>query len=106
MDLIYPKSHIECRDSVLDGQINEQNSKTALGMNLGFECKIDDKFRVHGGTLKQTQFSNTSSRLCYVNILPQFRTYVSLFESVICLVTGELWNFQEARMLYDKCIEN
>ena len=38
--------------------------------------------------------------------LPQFRTNVSLFESVICLVTGEFWNFLEARMLYDKCIEN
>ena len=61
---------------------------------------------MHGGTLKQSQFSNTSSRLCYVNILPQFRTNVNLSESVICLVPGELWNFLEARMLYDKCIEN
>ena len=38
--------------------------------------------------------------------LPQLRTNVSLFESVIGLVTGKLWNFLEARMLYDKCIEN
>ena len=39
MALIYPKSHIECRDSVFDGQINDENSKAALGMNLGFEFK-------------------------------------------------------------------
>ena len=38
--------------------------------------------------------------------LPQLRTTVSLFESVICFVPGKLWNFLEARMLYDKCIEN
>ena len=40
--------------------------------------------------------------------LPQLRTnvIVNLSESVICLVPGELWNFLEARMLYDKCIEN
>ena len=37
-------------------------------------------------------------------VLPQFRTNVNLSESVICLVPGE--NFLEARMLYDKCIEN
>ena len=61
---------------------------------------------MHGGTLKQSQFSKRSSRLSYVNILPQFKTNVSLFESVICLVPIELWNFLEARMLYDKCIEN
>ena len=38
--------------------------------------------------------------------LPQFRTNVNLSESAICLVPGELWDFLEARMLYDKCIEN
>ena len=37
--------------------------------------------------------------------LPQFRTNVDILESVIYLVPGELWNFLEARMLYDKCIE-
>ena len=36
---MYPKSHGECRDSVFDGQINDQNSKAALGMNHGFEYK-------------------------------------------------------------------
>ena len=37
-----------------------------------------------------------------------FRTKVSLFESVICLVQTKLWKFLEARMLYGilKCIEN
>ena len=39
MALIYPKSHVKCRDSVYDGQINDKNSKAAIGMNLGFECK-------------------------------------------------------------------
>ena len=38
--------------------------------------------------------------------VPQTRTNVILFESVICLVPGELWNFLEVRMLYDKCIGN
>ena len=38
--------------------------------------------------------------------LPELRTNVSLFESVICLVPAKLWNFLEAKMLYDKCIEN
>ena len=37
---------------------------------------------------------------------PKSRTNVSLFESVICLVPEKLWNFLEARLLYDKCIEN
>ena len=39
MALIYPKSYVECGDSVFDGQINDENSKAALGMNLGFECR-------------------------------------------------------------------
>ena len=39
MALIYPKSHVECRDSVFDWQIIDGNSKAALGTNLGFECK-------------------------------------------------------------------
>ena len=48
MALIYPKSHTECRDSVFDGQINDQISKAALGMNLAFSAKIDDKFGCMG----------------------------------------------------------
>ena len=39
MALIYPKSNVECKVSVFDGQINCQNSNAALRMNLGFECK-------------------------------------------------------------------
>ena len=39
MALMYPESHVECRNSVLDGQINDETSKAALRMNLGFECK-------------------------------------------------------------------
>ena len=36
---LYPKSHVVCRDSVIDGQINDENSNAALGMNLDIECK-------------------------------------------------------------------
>ena len=39
MALIYPKSNAKCRDSIFDWQIYDQNSKAALGMNLGFACK-------------------------------------------------------------------
>ena len=39
MALIHSKSHIDCRDTVFDGQINDENSKAAPGMNHGFECK-------------------------------------------------------------------
>ena len=34
MTLFYPKSYVECRDSISDCQINDENSKAALGMNL------------------------------------------------------------------------
>ena len=37
---------------------------------------------------------------------PQFRTHVTLFESVIRFVAAKLWNFLEGRLPYDKCIEN
>ena len=48
MAVIYPKSHVEGRYSVFDGQINDENSKAALGMNLGFDCKSYDKFGCMG----------------------------------------------------------
>ena len=67
MDLIDPKSHVECRDSAFDGQINYQNSKTALGMNL--EClsaKIDDKFGCMGVPSNKRNFLIQVQ--CYVNI--------------------------------------
>ena len=76
-------------------------------MNFGFECK--KKMMINSdawGTLKQSQFSNKSSRFAMLMLLPLIRTNVNLFESVICLVPGELWNFLEVIMLYDKCIVN
>ena len=60
---------------------------------------------MYGGTLKQLQFSDIEVQGYDMLIfLPQFRTNVSLFESDICLVPGELWNFLEARIQYDECI--
>ena len=53
---------------------------------------------IQSGLLKKVQG--------HVNILPQFRTNVSLYESVIFRVPGKLWNFLESKMLYDKCIGN
>ena len=44
MALIYPKSKVEWRDSVLGGQINDENSKAARGGNLALSAQIDDKF--------------------------------------------------------------
>ena len=60
---------------------------------------------MHGGTIKQSQFRIQVQDYAMLIFLPQFRTNVDLLESVIYLVPGELWNFLEARMLYDKCIE-
>ena len=39
MALMYPTSHVECRDSGFDGQRNDENSKAAFVMNLGFQSK-------------------------------------------------------------------
>ena len=62
---------------------------------------------MHWGTLKQPQIIEKSAWQCYVKIFfPQFRTDITLFVSVICLVPAKLWNFLEVRMLYDKIIEN
>ena len=66
-----------------------RNQGQRLKWILALSAKIDDKFGCMGGGVP----SNRSLRLCYVNILPQFRTNVSLFESVICLVPAKLWNF-------------
>ena len=60
---------------------------------------------MQGGTLKQSRLFKKVQGHAMLVFLPHFRTNVSLFESVICSVTGKLWNFLEARMLYDKCIE-
>ena len=34
-----PKLYEECRHSVFDWQINDENSKAALGMKPGFVCR-------------------------------------------------------------------
>ena len=39
MALIYPKSFVACRDSVFDGQTDNENSKIVLGIKLGFVCR-------------------------------------------------------------------
>ena len=46
----YSKSYyyVECRDNVFKGHINDENSKAAFGMNLGFEYKIYVKFGCMG----------------------------------------------------------
>ena len=61
---------------------------------------------MQGGTPKQCQLLKKFQGHAMLIFLPQFRTNVSLFECVICSVPAKLWNFLEARMLYDKCIEN
>ena len=55
---------------------------------------------MHRGTPTQSQLLKKVQG--YDMFLPQFRTNVRLFESVICLVPAKLWNFLEARMLCDK----
>ena len=39
MALHDPKSYLEWRDGVFDVQMNDENSKAALGMIIGFECR-------------------------------------------------------------------
>ena len=73
---------------------------------MALSTKIDDKFGCMGVPSNKRNFLIQIQGYAMLIFLPQFRTNVSLFESAICLVTGELWNFLEARMLYDKCIEN
>ena len=61
---------------------------------------------MHGGTLKQSHLLKKVEGHAMLIFLPQFRTNFSLYESVIRLVPAKFWNFLEARMLFDKCIEN
>ena len=61
---------------------------------------------MHGGTLKQSQLLKKVQGHAMLIFLPECRTNVSLFEYVICVVRAKLWKFLEARMLYDKCVEN
>ena len=69
-------------------------------------AKIDNKFGCMGVPSNNHNFRLQVQGYAMLIFLPRFRTNVSLFGSVICLVAGELWNFLEAIMLYDKCIEN
>ena len=69
-------------------------------------AKIDDTFGCMGVPSNNHNFGIEVQGYTMLIFLPQFRTNVSLFESVICLVPRELWNSLEARMLFDKCIEN
>ena len=73
---------------------------------LAFSANIDDKFGCMGVPSNNRNFWIQVQAQAMLIFLPQFRTNVNLFESGICLGPGELWNFLEARMLYDKCIEN
>ena len=59
---------------------------------------------MQGGTLKLSQLLIKVQGHTMLIFLSQFRTNVS--ESVIRLVPAKLLIFLEARMLYDKCIEN
>ena len=69
-------------------------------------AKIDDIFGCMGVPSNNHNFGIEVQGYAMLIFLPQFRTNVSLFESGICLGPAELWNSLEARMLYDKCIEN
>ena len=60
---------------------------------------------MHGGSLKYSQLLKKVLGHAMLIFFPQFRTNVSLFESVSCLVPAKLWNYLEARVLHDKCIE-
>ena len=73
---------------------------------LASSAKIDDKFGCMGVPSNNRYWLIQVQGYAMLICLPQFKTNVNLFESVICLVPGELWNFLETRMLYDECIEN
>ena len=92
MALIYPKSHVECRNSVFDVQFI-RIKKQHLERLLALSTKIDDKLGCMGVPSNNRNFQIQVQGYAMLIFLPQFRTNVSLFESVICLVPGELWNF-------------
>ena len=73
---------------------------------MALSAKNDDKFGCMVAPSNNRNFRIQVQGYAMLLFLPQFRTNVNLSESVICLVPGELWNFLEARMLYDKCIDN
>ena len=69
---------------------------------MALSAKIDDKFGCMGAPSNNPNFRREVQGYAMLIFLPQF----SIVESVICLVPAKLWNFLEASMLYDKCIEN
>ena len=73
---------------------------------MALSAKIDDKFGCIWVPSNNRNFRIKVEGYAMLIFLPQFRTQVSLFESVIYLLLAKLWNFLEARMLYDECIEN
>ena len=94
MTLIYFKSHAECRDSVHEGQIMIRVQRQPLEWILALSAKIDGKFGCMG--VPSNNFRIQIQGYAMLIFLPQFRTNVNLFKSVICLVSGE--DFLEARM--------
>ena len=72
--------------------------KQRLEWILALRVKIDDKFGCMGVPSNNHNFWIQVQGYAMLIFLPQFRTNVNLFESVICLMPGE---FLEARMLYD-----
>ena len=62
MALIYLISHVECRESVFDEQINEENSKAALGMDICF-AEINDKYGCIEPRYPQTMWKKFKVRL-------------------------------------------
>ena len=83
-------------------KINYRNPKVALRMKRVF-CEEIDEFGCMGCPQQSTINENRCQALQYEH-LPNFEPNVNLFESVIRLVPAMSRNFQEARMLYDKCI--
>ena len=79
--------------------------RQSLEWILALSSKIDDKCGCMGLPSNNHNYRIEVQGYAMLIILPQFRTNVSQFESVICLVPAKLRNFLEARMLY-KCFEN
>ena len=81
MALIYTKLYVECSDSVFDGKINDENWSESLLQVQKLMKNLDA-----WGYPQTISIIEKSSRSCYVNIFPKFRTKVSQFESVVRLV--------------------
>ena len=101
MDLIYQKSHVECRENVLMGKLMMRIQRQRLECILATSAKTDDKFECRG--YPQTiAIIGKNSKSCYVD-LELASVYLNL-SFVWCQQSSG--NFLEARMRNDKCIEN